>query len=166
MCYYNEIQKNQTHWNGWICVWKVAISRISLFFEHYLRFISDCLLKNIRTSMVLITNFIRESCITVVNELYWWNSEGSSQPDRLDMHMKKLQVSEFYRFHRSGNHFFSIIFNHFFFTSNTFRRRNGTEPRLRRGGVEWIRRKVFEVKKKWLKMLEKKWFPESMRASV
>ena len=41
MCYYNVFQKNQPHWNGWICVWKVAISRISLFFEHYLRFISD-----------------------------------------------------------------------------------------------------------------------------
>ena len=41
MCYYNEIQKNHTHWNGWIRVWKVAISRISLFFEHYLRFILD-----------------------------------------------------------------------------------------------------------------------------
>ena len=39
------------------------------------------------------------------------------------------------------------------------------EPRFRRGGVEWSRRKVFEVKKKWLKMIEKKWFPESMRGS-
>ena len=36
----------------------------------------------------------------------------------------------------SGNHLFSIIFNHFFWTSNTFRRRNGTEPRAL-PGAEW-----------------------------
>ena len=158
MCYYNEIQKNQTHWNGWICVWKVAISRISLILSIIWNLYQICLLKNIRTSMGLITNFIRESFITDIKVLIWWNSEKSNQPDRLDMHMKKLQVSEFYRFHRSGNHFFSIIFNHFFFTSNTFLRLSTPPPAG--GSVPLHLRKVFDVKKKWLKMIEKKWFPE------
>ena len=36
----------------------------------------------------------------------------------------------------SGNHLFSILFNSFFWTSNTFRRRNGTEPRAF-SGAEW-----------------------------
>ena len=49
-----------------------------------------CFLKNIRTSMGLIPNFIREFCITVVNELYYWNSEWSNQLDLLNMRMKKL----------------------------------------------------------------------------
>ena len=49
---------------------KVVIFRISLFLSIISNFYQICFLKNIRTSMGLITNFIRESCITVVNKLY------------------------------------------------------------------------------------------------
>ena len=47
----------------------------------------------------------------------------------------------------SGNHFFSIIFNNFFFTSNTFLRLHSTPPRQSRGSVPFRLRKVFDVKK-------------------
>ena len=49
---------------------KVAISRIVLVFEHYLKFISDLFFEEYRDIHGLITNFTRESWITVVNEVY------------------------------------------------------------------------------------------------
>ena len=49
-------------------------------------------------------------------------------PGKGGMHFGDLTVLTPSR-NNSGNHLFSILFNSFFWTSNTFRRRNGTEPR-------------------------------------
>ena len=80
--------------------------------------------------MGLITNFIRESCITVVNKLY------------------NVQETTFFR----------SFLTTFFLPQTLFG--GGTERSPGRGGVEWSLRKVFEVQNKWLKMIEKRWFPE------
>ena len=95
---------------------KVAIFRISLFLSIISKFYQICFLKNIRTSMGLITNFIGESCIIVVNKLY--NVQETT--------------------------FFSIIFN------NTL------------SGAECcgVGEKCLRLKKKLLKKIKKRWFPE------
>ena len=111
---------------------------------------------------------------------YYWGTTGvtigvpQELPVLLEYHCGTTGTSRVHPYFRclfcvssprndSGNYLFSIIFNSFFWTTNTFLRLYFTPPGKSPGPVPLRFRKVFEAQKKLLKIIEKRWSPPCWR---